>query len=682
MTPDFDLRQMIDSLPLSVFLKDSESRYLYANRTYAKLLGVEPSQIVGKRDEDFHPGELAEKYRNDDLQVLETGEPLECEESFEQEGRTWYVRTVKQRVNDPEGRLIGVVGVFWDVTRRVETVQELELASKVFAHTNEGIMVTDDQAVILTVNQAFQRITGYGAEEVVGRKPSMFQSGWHDQRFYESMWSGLKERGFWMGEIWDRKKEGELYAAQLSIAVVRDQDGEITNYIAITDDITDRKNKEEEINRLAYYDFLTGLPNRVLFQEKVEERITTAKAFGHKFALLFLDLDNFKVVNDSMGHGAGDRFLREVSKRIRELLPETATLARLGGDEFSLLLRKTHSPEEVARICGEIIEALSRAVEVEGKQVFTGASIGISVYPDDGEEWESLIQKADTAMYHAKEGGKNGFRFFTDGMNKKAMDRLEYEMKLRKALDEEAFHLVYQPKVACEGKPSVYGMEALLRWEDPEEGFISPVKFIPIAEETGLIHRIGEWVLRTALKETRRFHDSPYGKGLAVSVNVSGIQLQKAGFVTMVKEVLATTGFDPELLELEITESAILLDLESSLEKLLELKALGVKISIDDFGTGYSSLSYLQKLPIDTMKIDRAFVKDMTDEKESQAIAGAIVALARSLGMTTVAEGVETLEHLTILSGMGCDAVQGFFYSRPLKSHDFLLYVKHFAEEG
>jgi diguanylate cyclase (GGDEF)-like protein/PAS domain S-box-containing protein len=596
-------------------------------------------------------------------------------------------------VTGPHGELIGLV-TFADILASIEydyvrSLQEalkkreqdlaasnhnLRLAEKVYETTFEGILITDANSVIESVNPAFTKITGYRAQEVIGRKPSILSSGRHPAEFYQSMWADLLQRGYWQGEVWNRRKNGEIYPEWLSISAVKDSLGKVTNYVAIFSDITERKAAEEHVRHLAHHDPLTGLPNRILFMERVGHAIAHAHRAKRVTAVMFLDLDRFKIINDTLGHTLGDQLLQVVSKRLVSCVREDDTVARLGGDEFTIVLEDVADAGDIGSVAEKIIRMLSQPMTLEGHEIFVTTSIGIAIYPDDGDTADTLIKHADAAMYRAKDKGRNNYQFFTADMNVRALERLTMENSLRKALERNEFVLYYQPQVDI-NTHRITGMEALLRWRHPELGLVSPAQFIPIAEESGLIVPIGEWVLRAACAQNKAWQDAGF-PALRVAVNISARQFKQPNLVGTIAQVLADTGLNPRYLELEITENIAMEHAEDTVEKLRKLKEMGIRISIDDFGTGHSSLSYLKRFPIDAIKIDRSFVTDLSPDQDSAAIAAAISAMANSLKLKVITEGVETEEQLALLMTHNRDEVQGYYFSQPLPADAFAALLK------
>ncbi len=586
-----------------------------------------------------------------------------------------YVEERCEHEFDAQGNTIRSIGTVHDITLQKIAQNELSLASEVFAKMNDGVVITDASQKIIKVNEAFCKISGYSMEELRGQTPKALSSGWHNHEFYASMWDALVTYGSWSGEIIDRKKDGALYTAEVNIIALYNDDGTLTNFISVTNDITQKKAQENLIHNLAYFDSLTSLPNRVLFQERVMNRIPFMQRKNKKMALLFIDMDNFKNVNDTLGHVMGDKFLVEVAKTITSVIREQDTLARLGGDEFTIIIEDVESIMDIIPIAEKIVHAFKEPLLIESSKLYTGVSMGISVYPDDGESYEELVKAADTAMYQVKETGKNNFQFYTRSMNERLTERIEIENSLRYAIEKNEFFLVYQPKINLDTH-SVYGMEALIRWKHPELGLVRPDKFINISEETGQIYEIGLWVLRQALIDTKALHEA--GNMLIVSINISSKQLENKNFITDICAVIKEVGVAREYIELEITESHIMNNIEKALTILNELHSKGLSLSIDDFGTGYSSLSYLKKLPAQTIKIDRSFVLDIEKDEDDRSIVATIIAMARALGKDVIAEGSETQGHVDTLKSLNCNKIQGYFFSKPIVIDEFREFIRTF----
>jgi diguanylate cyclase (GGDEF)-like protein/PAS domain S-box-containing protein len=524
-------------------------------------------------------------------------------------------------------------------------------------------MITDRQGRILKINPAFSQITGYGTEEAIGESPSLFRSHQHDDQFYRDLWRALTETGRWQGEIWNRRKNGEIFPIWQTITSVSNEQGEIVRYISIFDDISEQKEWEKRIHHLAFFDALTELPNRRLFEERLGHGLELVRRTQQQLGLLLVDLDRFKAVNDTLGHPIGDQLLRQIASRLRHCVREEDTVARLGGDEFAVILENLGSSADAESVARKILARLSSPVVLEGKEIFPSASIGISIYPEDGRDTETLVRNADTALYKAKDQGRNGFQFYAEEMSRAATEHLTLETALRQALDREELSLHYQPQYSTTTGQMV-GLEALARWKHPTMGTISPGRFIPIAEESGLIIPLSDWALNRALSEWKGLVTE--GKPASrLSVNISSHHFQRRGLVELVTKSIDRFDMDAGLLELEITESALMQDADAAKPILEGLKDLGVRIAIDDFGTGYSSLSYLRRFPIDVVKIDRSFVRDIVHDFKDASLVYAILKMCHSLKLEVVAEGVETEEQLKLLTEHGCDTIQGFLCGRP-----------------
>ncbi len=546
--------------------------------------------------------------------------------------------------------------------------EALELAAGVFSNTFEGIMITDASSTILSINPAFTAITGYTSEEVIGKTPRLLRSDHQHEHFYRDMWVTLNTTGEWRGELWNRRKNGEAYLQWTSITTISNEYGMPYRRIAVMTDITEMRRKDEHIRHQAYHDTLTKLPNRMLLQNRMEHAIKTAQRDSERLALIFIDLDRFKVINDSLGHFVGDELLIQAARRLQDCVRASDTVARLGGDEFVILSSIEHSAD-AAHIAEKIIQDMAVPFQIENQTLHVGASVGISIYPLDGDTSAVLLRNADVAMYAAKQAGRGTLRFFDVAMNDRAQNRLHLEAALRRALVDNSFELYYQTKVRL--IDSRYcGMEALIRWHDPERGLISPTDFIPLAEETGLIEAIGDWVLETACTQMKRWSIAGNITG-PVAVNVSAKQLDNPEFANKVKALLERHALEPAFLQIEVTESTVMANPDMAIEALSKLTSLGITIAVDDFGTGYSSFSYLKRLPINLLKVDRSFVTDIGTSREDEEIVTAIVQVAHSLKLEVVAEGVETEAQATFLNRLGCQFAQGYLYAKPLPVAEF-----------
>lgn len=550
---------------------------------------------------------------------------------------------------------------------RERTETDLRIAAIAF-EAQEGMVVTDANSTILRVNHAFTRITGYAAEEVIGKTPSILASGRHDKAFYAAMHESMETQGAWAGEIWNRRKSGDVFPEWLTISVVKTASGTVSHYVSTLTDITQLKAAEDEIRHLAFFDPLTRLPNRRLLMDRLQQALVTSQRSGREGALMFIDLDNFKLVNDTLGHDKGDQLLCEVARRLTASVREGDTVARLGGDEFVILLEElSPRPEEAGAQCRVIGEKMLRELalphHLAGQDVDSSCSIGIALFTDHHTSADDLMKHADLAMYQAKGAGRNALRFFDPNMQAAIMARMAIEKDLRHAVRDGQLRLYFQPQFHFDGHMT--GAEALLRWQHPQRGMVSPAEFIPLAEETGLILPMGQWVLETACQQLAQWAQEPATAALTLAVNVSGRQLRQADFVSDVLDTLSRTEAPANRLKLELTESLLLENKEDTILKMTALKAHGVGFSLDDFGTGYSSLAYLKRLPLDQLKIDQSFVHDVTDDPKDAAIVRAVVALAESLQLNVIAEGVETAAQRDSLASHGCLHYQGYLYGRP-----------------
>ncbi|OED13804.1 EAL domain-containing protein [Burkholderia sp. A2] len=611
------------------------------------------------------------------LQMLTAKQSLYAAQRFMTEHNMRHVG-----IRDDDGRLTGLL-CFADVLQSIEheyanelrsALRErdealglarfnLRMADRVFESALEGIMVTDRRARIERVNQAFTRLTGYSEDEVIGRNPGLLSSGRQTPDFYKQLWHSLTTDGHWQGEIWNRRKTGELFLEYLTITSIRDSAGEISHYAAIFSDITQRRQAEERLGYLATHDVLTNLANRMLFEERLAHAISHAKRFGRKVAVMYLDLDRFKLINDTLGHNAGDEVLKTVAERIVANVRANDTVARMGGDEFALVLEEIDDVRDVGRVARKLLDEVGRAIDIGDREIFVTPSIGISIYPDDGTAAEDLILLADQAMYGAKSRGRNVFQFFESKMTSSAIEQLETLGELHRALEQNEFRLFYQPQYDL-ASGRIVGMEALLRWLHPHRGLVPPGDFIGLAERSALIVPIGRWVLHEACRQARRWLDEGFEFG-RVSVNVSARQCFTDHFLSDLTTILSETALPAEYLQLELLESMAMNTREEIGILLRELATRGISLAIDDFGTGYSSLVYLKDLPVDTLKIDRSFLTNCGSGSTDDAIVRAIVAMGRALGLDVVMEGVETAKQLAFLQEIGCHQGQGFLFARP-----------------
>ena len=565
-----------------------------------------------------------------------------------------------------------------DARPRIASETRLRLAARLFAESGEGIMVTDDQRCIIEVNRAFEEITGYSRAEAVGRNPNFLASGYHNAEFFQTLWTTLQLQGHWQGEIWNQRKNGEIYPEWLSLSAIRNEDGAICNYVAMFSDITEtkahearRKADEAHIQHMAHHDFLTGLPNRFLLSYRFAQLQATALRNQTRFALLFIDLDRFKNVNDTLGHTVGDRLLCTVAARLTALIRAADTVSRQGGDEFIVLLSEIGNLEDAGHVAQKLLRALSEPCVLDGHELTVTPSIGIAISPDDGDDLDTLLKHADLAMYDAKHKGRNNFQFFRREMNARMLDLLLLESQLRQAIKRGEFELFYQPQVDIASGRTV-AFEALARWRHPQRGLVSPAEFIPLAEETGLILPLGLWVLQEACRQLAVWRGGAW-PDIRVAVNLSAVQFRQSDLAAQVRSALDSAGVDATALELEVTESVVMQDAETTIQTLQALRAMRVTLAVDDFGTGYSSLAYLKRFPVNTLKVDRSFVRDIGDDPDAEAICAAVIGLARNLRLEVVAEGVETAQQLASLHAAGCGMAQGFLLGKPRPAADYAL---------
>ncbi|TCJ11933.1 EAL domain-containing protein [Parasulfuritortus cantonensis] len=662
------MRAISEHVGKGIYVIDRAGVVTYANPAVQAILGYRPDELVGQHAHDLLHLE------SDHMAVpaadcpivrvtLNGGNYVSSAETFRcKDGTTVPVEVTASPIREL-GEISGVVTVFSDIRERLAVESKLRQSDAAINQTVEGVMITDARNRVVAVNHAFTRMTGYTESDIVGMEPKLLRSGRHTPEFFRAMWASIAETGYWQGEVYNRRKNGSLFPAWLSIAAILDDEGRATSYVAVFNDISDIKEKEAKLDFLAHHDQLTGLPNRALFGDRLEHAIARAARNRRHLAVMFMDLDRFKQVNDSLGHDAGDRLLVDCAARLTACIREEDTLARQGGDEFVILVEDLGDGRDAAQVADKLIAALRPAFAVQGHSVYVGGSVGISLYPDDGVDVPTLLRHADASMYLAKQAGGNTYRFSNPSLARDAAERLVLEAELRRALAEDELVLHYQPKVEL-GSGRILAFEALLRWRHPGRGMLSPAAFLHVASEAGMMHDIGRWVMRVAAAQAAAWHAA--GLGAAVSVNVDGSQLSGDRLGELVREVLRETGLDAAQLGLEITETAIMEQPAGVLAKLSQLRDLGVKLYIDDFGTGHSSLARLKQLPISVLKVDAAFVRDIVDDVSDRAIVRATVALGHELGLRVLAEGVETVEQLHLLREMGCDSAQGYHLSRPI----------------
>lgn len=666
------LKTVIDTAPVRIFWKDKQLRYLGCNLAFAKDAGVTfPQDLIGKDDFQLGWKSQAEIYRHDDQKVINSGVPiLDYEEpQTTPNGETIWLRTSKFPLCDNNKQIIGVLGIYQDITEQKIANESMLLATTIYQSSNEAIMVTDENNLITQINPAFTRMTGYESEDVIGKNPKMFQSGRHDKEFYQEMWQKLLQHDHWQGEIWDRRKDGTIYAKWINISVIRHPDGRVYYNVAQFSDITEKKQKDELILQQANYDQLTHLPNRNLFKDRLEQEIKKSQRNAVPLSLLLLDLDHFKDINDTYGHDKGDELLKEVAHRILLCVRETDTVARLGGDEFAVILPDIDNTIRIETIAKNINQALNQSFMLAEDRIeyHISTSIGIVYYPQDGDDMKNLMQHTDQAMYAAKEE-RNRFCYFTPSMQQAANEKMLLTHDLRNALSRNELQIYYQP-IFDLSQGRIVKAEALLRWQHPQRGMVSPVVFIPLAEDSGLIIKIGEWVLQQTTHLINAWHEK-FGTIIQVSVNMSPVQFKQNHELSWI-EKLHEIGLPGNSINIEITEGLLLTDSNIVKDRLLEFRNRGIEVSIDDFGTGFSSLSYLKKFDIDYLKIDRSFVSYLTENSTDRALVEAIIVMAHKLDIKTIAEGIETEEQLDLLLEFGCDYAQGYLYSAPVPIAEF-----------
>lgn len=673
------LTALIESIPDFIFLKDGEKRWLLTNKPARVLFKLDDIAWQGKSEAELmklrpefcsmHEGFLAS-----DEKAWQAGRLIVDEETLiDADGKIAILEMRKMPVFGENGQRKGLVVIGRDITERRQAEHELSIAATAF-ESQEAMMITDADGVILRVNAAFNLITGYANEETIGKKPSILKSGRQNEDFYAAMWECINKTGGWEGEIWDRRNNGEIYPEHLTISAVKDKDGNVSNYVATFTDISENKAAKQKIENLANFDPLTNLPNRRLLMDRVQQAIVSRNRSGLLGALLFIDLDNFKNINDTLGHETGDMLLKQVAERLQSCVREGDTVARLGGDEFVVMLQAlsknyTEATKQTEAVGHKMLAALNAAYQIYGQTCHSSASIGVTLFKDPQTDMDTLLRQADIAMYQAKKGGRDTLRFFDQTMQDNINARALLENELRKAYTEEQFELYYQMQVDSLEKP--LGAEALIRWVHPTRGLISPAHFIPLAEETGLILPMGHWVLKTACEQLTAWSEFQETAHLTLSVNISAKQFSLPTFVDEVLELVNYCKIDPTRLKLEITESMLLDNVDEIIVKMNTLKAHGINFSMDDFGTGYSSLQYLKRLPIDQLKIDQSFVRDIVVDSSDCAIVCTIIAMAHNLYIDVIAEGVETAEQRQLLLNNGCSNYQGYLFGKPMPIEDF-----------
>lgn len=666
-------RAVFQNAGVGVVLSEADGSFLQANPAFCAMVGYDEDELVGKRFEDISHPEDASRNKSLRDEMLAGGRDSYnlTKRYIAKDGRVvWGRMTVTMvRGTDPEEPSVRfTVTVVEDVTERKRLEDHMRLSATVFENSGDGLFVTDDHCNIVHVNPAFTEITGFDAEDVLGKTPKVLSSGRHGPEFYERMWESLRSAGKWQGEIWDRRKSGEMFAGWQNIAVVRNSLGEITNYVAVISDITSRKQVEERLSYQANHDPLTRLPNRTLFHERLSRAVARAHRNQSLVALLFIDLDHFKEVNDTLGHLAGDMLLQQVAERLTGATRQGDTVARLAGDEFTVILEDVQDPRDAAVVAHKILHMLVEQFDLAGHVAHISSSIGVALYPVDAGDSQTLIKLADAAMYRAKHLGRNGCQFHSEAVNAQAFERLALENALRQALERGEFAIHYQPIFDFKSG-RIVAVEALLRWRHPEVGMVVPGQFIALADETGLIVSIGRWVLKAACAQVKKWRDSGF-PDLELHVNLSGRQLREADLVEQIAEALEESGLPPASLVLEVPESSAVDKGHDPGAMFARFTALGLGLAIDEFGSGYSSFAFLRRLPANSLKMAQGFVRNVANSTDDSEIVTAIVAVARGLHMSVIAPGVETPEQLSFLASFGCDRVQGFLLARPMSADE------------
>lgn len=662
------LHQALEAAKDGMWDWDLQTHKLYFSPGYAALLGLHPDALGDAPQhwlQRLHADDRASFERNLE-QRLAACNPAPYEVNYRLRHRDGSYRWIQSRgrlLLDEHGQAERLIGTASDITQRRQDEDSLRQAAAVFDATQEGVLVTDARQQIVHCNPAFSRITGYSQAEILGQSPSLLKSGRHDKSFYDSLWHALQNRGTWSGEVWNRRKSGEIYPQWQCIRVIHDEQGEISHYVAVFSDISALKRSQRELDYLAHHDPLSNLPNRLLFTERVEHALERARLDGQSGAVLLIDLDHFKHINESLGHNIGDLLLKAVGERLSQQLGQRMTLARLGGDEFGLLDENCSSAEQAAVLAQRLQGCLTQAFRINQQELFVTASLGIILYPSEAADVGQVLRNADSALFKAKSSGRESYAFYSQELTAHARRHVELASALRHALDHQELRVYYQPLI-CLRSQELIGVEALVRWQHPQRGLVAPGEFIPIAEETGLIGAIDAWVLEQSCRQMVAWQVAGY-KLKFVAVNVSSRLFSRGELDRRVAEVLHTSGLAPAHLELEVTESAIMDNPEAALDLLERLRALGVRLAIDDFGTGYSSLARLKRLPVHKLKLDQSFVRGLPHDQDDVAITRAVIALGHSMGLKVLAEGIEQAEQVELLQALGCDHAQGYHFGRP-----------------
>ena len=664
-----------------IFVKDESCRLLLVNDAFCNMFNLPRDQIIGKTLAERVPTNEREHFLSIDKQVLESGQEVLSEETLTIGGcLTKTVLTKKNRFVDSKGNYF-LVGMTHDISERKKIEEHLKLAASVFSHSGEEICITDHNARIIEVNNAFTRVTGFSRKEVFGQHLSFLQSKRHSSESNKEMWDLLHEEGAWHGEVWHRRKNGETYVLMKTISAIYDDNGVTTHYVSLGNDITPIKTQQDQLEHIAHYDMLTNLPNRSLLADRLTQAMLQCHRHKQSLAVTFIDLDGFKAVNDAYGHDVGDQLLIALSMRMKQALREGDSLARIGGDEFVAVLADLVKPEDCKVILDRLLLASSEAVTINDVIFKVSASIGVTIYPQDNVDADQLMRHADQAMYVAKGSGKNCYHLFDTTQDDAVKVQRESLEAIRIALDEQQFVLYYQPKVNMRsGK--VTGVEALIRWQHPTRGLLNPMEFLPVIENNPMSIEMGEWVIDTALSQISEWQKMGLNLPISTSVNIAAVQLQQSMFTTRLAELLARhSDVDPSYLELEVLETSAIDDVMHVSKIMNACIKLGVNFALDDFGTGYSSLTYLRRLPVNLIKIDQSFIRDMLDDPDDLAIVEGVIALAKSFKREVIAEGVESIEHGTALLKLGCELAQGYGIAKPMPESEIPKWVNEWKPD-